>query len=260
MKIGLFDSGLGGILILKAVVKHLPQYDYEYYGDTKHVPYGDKTEAQVYQLTKQGIEHLFSRDCSLIIIACNTASAETLRRLQDEFLPVTYPERRILGVIIPVVENVITQACKNVLLVATARTVSSGKYHIELHKRDQSITLLSIATPTLVPLIEESNLSEAAEHLQEILLNARHTHGQSDGIILGCTHYSVLLPFLNFDAVGEVAVFDQTKIIPESLCAYLDHHPEIRNTLSSSGYRNIFLTEHRKNYDTHLASFLKGSY
>jgi glutamate racemase len=132
MKIGFFDSGLGGLMILKAVAKALPEFDYEFYGDTANLPYGDKSEAAIYELTKQGVEHLFKRDCALVIVACNTASAETLRRLQDEYLPESYPDRRILGVIIPTVEEVMQEKYSNAILLATKRTVESKKYEKEL--------------------------------------------------------------------------------------------------------------------------------
>ena len=131
MKIGLFDSGLGGLTILKAVARALPAYDYEFYGDTANLPYGDKSEDQIYELTKRGVEHLFSRDCALIIIACNTASAETLRRMQDEYLKEAYPDRRVLGVIIPTIEEVAEAGLTNVLLIGTRRTIESHKFEKE---------------------------------------------------------------------------------------------------------------------------------
>ena len=127
MTIGLFDSGLGGLTILRAVVKQLPQYDYVYYGDTANLPYGDKSEAEIYDLSVAAMDYLFGEGCALIIVACNTASAETLRKLQDEYLPKHYPERRILGVIIPTVETLIADGVEAALLLATKRTVESQK-------------------------------------------------------------------------------------------------------------------------------------
>ena len=128
MNIGFFDSGLGGLLILKAVARALPQYDYIYFGDTANLPYGDKTETEVYELTKAAIEELFNRDCLLVIVACNTASAESIRRIQDTYLKEEYHDRRILGVIVPTVEEVIEKGFKRAILLATTRTVESGKY------------------------------------------------------------------------------------------------------------------------------------
>ncbi len=162
MKIGVFDSGLGGVLILKAIAKELPDYDYEYYGDTKHVPFGDRSESEIYEFTKQAVEHLFEKGCLIVILACNTASAETLRKLQDEYLSENYPDRRILGVIIPVVEEVIDHTCKQVVLFGTQRTVGSGKYHLELGKRNEIQTKIeAVATSELVPLLEKGELDEA---------------------------------------------------------------------------------------------------
>ena len=135
MKIGLFDSGLGGLTILKAIVKELPQYNYVFYGDTAHLPYGDKAEAEIYELTREGVRHLFEAGSALVIIACNTASAETARRLQQEFLPTEYPERKILGIIVPTIEVLEFSEPTKVVLIGTTRTVESGKYQLELdHK------------------------------------------------------------------------------------------------------------------------------
>ncbi len=261
MKIGLFDSGLGGLLILKAVTSKLPWYDYEYYGDTQHLPYGDKTEAEIYRLTKQGIQHLFERDCVLIIIACNTASAETLRRLQDEFLPEYYPHRRILGVIVPVVEEVIDSACKKVLLFATKRTVSSGKYHLELGKRNEIDTKIeSIATPKVVPLIEEGKIGEAVSHIATHIDKKLATGERIDGVILGCTHYVLLADALQERFGSTFSIFSQHRIIPNKLDTYLQRHPEIEARLTRQGRRNIFLTEHRSDYDRYIATLLEGHF
>lgn len=261
MKIGLFDSGLGGLLILKAVAKELPLYDYEYYGDTKNLPYGDRTEEVIYELTKAGVTHLFTKGCALVVIACNTASAETLRRLQDEFLPTEYPDKKILGVIIPVIEEVIEGECSRVLMFATSRTVSSGKYHLELGKRNAiDVKIEALATPALVPLLEEGNVA-AAYAIAEALIDDRLLQGASiDGIILGCTHYTSLAQKIRNRFGSDITVFSQVEIIPKKLGAYLEAHPEIVDTLSTGSERNIFLTEHTDRYDRHLATLLEGKF
>lgn len=261
MKIGFFDSGLGGLLILKAVAKRLPEYDYEYYGDTQNLPYGDKTEGEIYTFTKVGVEHLFERGCALVVIACNTASAETLRRLQDEFLPAHYPERKVLGVIIPVVEEVVASACKQVLMFATQRTVSSGKYHLELGKRNEINTKIeAVATPNFVPLIESGKV-DGAYALAEALIEERISKGSEvDGLILGCTHYTLLTKRLRLTYGDTIKIFSQTEIIPEKLALYLNHHPEIEKLLSRTGTRNVYLTEHRADYDAHISSLLEGHF
>jgi glutamate racemase len=261
MKIGLFDSGLGGLLILKAVAKQLPEYDYEYYGDTKNLPYGDRTEEEIYQLTKVGIIHLFERQCVLVVVACNTASAETLRRLQDEFLPEAYPDRKILGVIIPVVEEVVGSKCKKVLMFATTRTVSSGKYHLELGKRNEINTKIeAVATPELVPLIEAGNITGANAIAQALIDERLQNGGEVNGLILGCTHYTMLTDTLRQRYGNTIKIFSQTEIIPHKLALYLQNHPEIETTLSRAGDRNVYLTEHREDYDRYISVLLEGPF
>ena len=261
MKIGFFDSGLGGILILKAVTELLPQYDYEYYGDTKNLPYGDKPEEEIYQLTKDGVAALFAKDCLLVILACNTASAQTLRRLQDEWLPTMYPDRRILGVIIPMIEELSISNRTNALLVATKRTVESGKYEIELQKKlVKKLKLTSVATPELVPLIEAGKLEEASEQLLNLILTTEQAVGEIDGVVLGCTHYGLLRPFLRQSIRRpSVTVFSQIEIIPKKLQKYLVRHPEINSRLTKQKQRNIYLTEHKPTYDQYLRDWLTGS-
>lgn len=261
MKIGFFDSGLGGLVVLKSVAKHMPEYDYEYYGDTKHVPYGDRSEEEIYNLTKTGVKHLFERDCALVVIACNTASAETLRRLQDEFLPEEYPTRKILGVIIPVIEEVIEGECKKVLMFATQRTVSSGKYHLELGKRNEIHTKIeAVATPELVPLLEAGNMAGANAIVQALIDERLLGGGGIDGLILGCTHYTLLADTLRNTYAEKIQIFSQAEIIPKKLYEYLMKHTEIKAKLSRGGSRNVFLTEHTESYDTHIAILLEGRF
>lgn len=260
MKIGIFDSGLGGVLILKAVAKALPEYDYEYYGDTKHVPFGDRSESEIYEFTRAAVEHLFEKGCLIVILACNTASAETLRKLQDEFLPEHYPDRRILGVIIPVVEEVIEHTCKQVILFGTQRTVGSGKYHLELGKRNEIDTKIeAVATTELVPLLESGKLDEALALTRKKIDERLKRGDRVDGVILGCTHYNLMLTELR-SQYPEITFFGQAEIIPEKIVAYLKNHPELEEKLSRGRERNIFLTKHRADYDEHLQTLLKGRF
>ena len=255
MKIGFFDSGLGGLIILKAVAAKLPQYDYEFYGDTAHVPYGDRTEEDIFQLTKVGVEHLFARDCALVIIACNTASAETTRRLQDTVLVGDYMSRRILGVIIPTVEAVVEEKKVEVALIATKRTVESKKYEIEFAKLALKTNLLGTATPGLVPLIESGKREEAIDSLADYISKLPST---VDALILGCTHYCLLKEELRGLVGGGVTVFSQDEIIPDKLASYLSRHPEITDVLTTSGTRNIFLTDNTSKYDGIISTLLGG--
>ncbi len=255
MKIGFFDSGLGGLIMLRAVARELPQYDYEFYGDTAHLPYGDRSEEEIYELTKAGVEHLFARDCALVIIACNTASAETLRRLQDTMLTERWVTRRILGVIIPTIEAIAETGKRHVTLFATKRTVESLKYDRELAKAGLSVELTSEALPKLVPLIESGDA--AATELLTERTRAASLAG-AEVIILGCTHYSLLKEAVREALGGEGVVISQDEIIPTKLKWYLDHHPEIETHLTKGATRNIFLTAHKPEYDTIIHHLMGG--
>ncbi len=256
MKIGFFDSGLGGLLLLKAVAKVLPQYDYEFYGDTAHLPYGDRSEEEIYGLTKAGVEHLFARDCLLVIVACNTASAETLRRLQDTILEGEYADRRILGVIIPTVEAMRDANHENIALFATKRTVESGKYERELRKLGAHVSLQSKALPELVPLIEAGKHEEATTLIatEAKLMQA----AGATAIVLGCTHYCLLKDEVRAALGREGEVISQDELIPERLRDYLLRHPEIESRLDHFATRNIFLTAHRPEYDAIIRHLMGG--
>ncbi len=257
MNIGFFDSGLGGLLVLKAVAKALPQYDYIYYGDTANLPYGDKSEEQIYELTKKAIGELFARDCLLVIVACNTASAESIRKLQDTYLKEEFPDRKILGVIVPTVEEMIDTGCKRAVLIATKRTVDSGKYGRELEKLDDSIELVEVATPELVPLIELGEDEVAQSAALKVL--ERETR-EGDVVILGCTHYILLKDVLQKHFASSVTIISQDEVIPKKLSQYLTKHTEIAEKLSNTGKREIVLTKHRPDYDRLTAEFLGGVY
>jgi glutamate racemase len=256
MKIGFFDSGLGGLLLLKAVAKELPLYDYEFYGDTAHLPYGDRTEEEIYTLTKAGVEHLFQRDCLLVIVACNTASAETLRRLQDTILIGNYAGRRILGVIIPTVEVVAASPHSTVALFATKRTVESGKYERELTKLGAKTILMSKSLPGLVPLIEAGKHEEAAEHI--VAETKSMKDAGAEAIILGCTHYCLLKDEVRAALGGEGTVFSQDELIPDRLRDYLARHTETETKLTRHATRNIFLTAHKPEYDEIIRHLMGG--
>lgn len=262
MKIGLFDSGLGGLTILRAVAKELPAHDFFYYGDTANLPYGDKTEAEIYVFSVAAMDYLFAQGCTLIIIACNTASAETLRKLQDEYLPVRYPGRRILGVIIPTIEELVDSNAREVLLLATKRTVDSRKYERELEKRDYPLTLHALATPELVPLIEAGMTDEAAALAGERVAEVLGIHPAITTVILGCTHYTELKEALRELYGEQLAFLSQDEIIPEKLREYVSAHPELTEVIPEEGRRTatrtIHLTAHRADYDRITAQLLGG--
>jgi glutamate racemase len=256
MKIGLFDSGLGGLTILKEVVREIPEYNYLYYGDTKNLPYGDRSESEIYDLTTKGMEYLFSNNCLLNIIACNTASAETARRLQNEFLPMKYPDRKILGIIVPTIEELTYTEPTRAILLATKRTVDSGKYSKELALRGNGNTkLIPIATPSLVPLIEKHDLAKAVFNA---IAEIDKQIGESDVVVLGCSHYTQIKEPLRDYYENKKQIISQDEIIPKKLKQYLTAHPEIESRLTRGGERKIFLTEHRPDYDRLIGHFLGG--
>ena len=257
MKIGFFDSGLGGLTILKAVAKELPDYDYIYYGDTANLPYGDKSEEKIFALTKAGVAFLFEQDCALVIIACNTASSETLRKLQDDFLPASYPDRRILGVIIPTIEEMINTKAKRALLLATRRTVESGKYPMELQKHNaKKLTLYSLPMPGLVPQIESGKSDEATKEAIKAIDDEERRVGKVDTVVLGCTHYTKLKDGLRRNYGNRIRFISQDELIPKKLADYLKKHTEIESKLTRGGTRVIKLTAEREDYDQIAAELL----
>jgi glutamate racemase len=244
--IGIFDSGYGGLTILNAIRKQLPRYDYIYLGDNARTPYGTRSYEVVYQYTLECVEELFSMGCQLVILACNTASAKALRTIQQLDLPRIDSSRRVLGVIRPTIEKLpeFTQT-GHVGLLATPGTVQSGSYPLEIHKIDPSIHVVSVACPMWVPLIENNeHLSPGAEFFVE--KNLQELIGQDDKIdtiILGCTHYPLLIPVIRKFIPEHIQVISQGEIVASSLADYLSRHPEIEQKCSKGGSCVYFTTE-----------------
>lgn len=190
MKIGIFDSGLGGLIILQAIRKLLPTYDYIYLGDTKRAPYGNRSPRSVYQWTSEAVEYLFRKDCQLVIIACNTASVEALRKIQHTLIPTRFPSRRVLGVVVPTIENALTRGGRTIGLIGTKGTVSSGVYSKELQKKDAHANVYAVAAPPLASLIESGDMDRAGAVLTQHL--ARLAKHKVNSVILGCTHYALI--------------------------------------------------------------------
>jgi len=237
MKLGFFDSGVGGEYVMEAVKSALPEYEYICYKDTANFPFGEKTEEEIYTITKNGVEHLFEEEALLVVVACNTASAETVRRLQDDFLFNEYPERKVLGVVIPTIEEVLESGKRNILLIGTNRTVGSEKYQREFQKRTmRKIQLKNIPTPDLVSLIESGDIKKAF-YIAEPMI-ADHVEGGGDGLILGCTHYCVLKDQIR-EKFRDLKVFSQDEIIPKKLKLYLKMHPEIEEKLTKNQLKQV---------------------
>ena len=237
MKIGIFDSGLGGLFTAHAIARELPEYDYTYLGDTARLPYGTRTHDELFVFLKEGVDFLFSKDCELIIVACNSASAEALRSVQQEYLASTYPGRNVLGMIVPM-----TEACaefKRVGLIATEATVRSEAYSREFEKRAPGVLLMPLATPELVPLIESGDRMGTALALEKYLEQFRDI----DALLLGCTHYAIVKDEIKKFLPDEVAIVSQDTVVPGKLREYLARHAEIESKLSKGGTKEFFVTD-----------------
>lgn len=258
--IGVFDSGYGGLTILKEIIARLPQYDYIYLGDNARTPYGSRSFEVVYEYTLQAVKKLFEMDCQLVILACNTASAKALRTIQQNDLPVIDPSRRVLGVIRPSVEKIpqITRT-GHVGILGTTGTVISESYPLELAKiAGDKITVTQEACPMWVPLVENNEINNpGAEYfVEKNITSLFRNDSEIDTIILGCTHYPLLLNVIKGFLPDHVVLLEQGPIVAESLADYLLHHPEMENNCSKGGSRRYLTTESADNFESRAGLFM----
>jgi glutamate racemase len=254
MRIGIFDSGLGGLVVGTALMKALPDYDFVYLGDTARVPYGDRSQETIYAFTQAALDHLFRQEeCQLVIVACNTASAEALRRIQQEYLPNHFPHRRALGVIIPTAEAV--GANEKVGVLATRSTVRSGTFTREIQKLYPDTQVFEAPAPLLVPLIENNALQWSAPIIEQYTVGFRQ-HSITK-LILGCTHYGLVRDKISAILPG-VSVLSQEEVVPPRLVDYLQRHPEHEEKLSKQATRRYLLTDVLDHYQD-LAQALTGT-
>jgi glutamate racemase len=257
MMIGVFDSGYGGLTILKAFLSRLPQCDYLYLGDSARMPYGNKSLKIVYEYTRQAVEVLFDHGARLIILACNTASAKALRKIQQEWLPEHYPSRRVLGVVIPLSEAAAEVSRRGrVGVIGTRATIESQVFDQELHKLNSDIKVSSQPCPLLVSLVEEGWVGKPETNmiLKKYLRPLKSKSIET--LILGCTHY----PFLKKDIeriMGKnCRVLDAPGIVSEKLVEYLNRHPEIEEKLSKNGERTFYTTDDPERFKRFGEKFL----
>lgn len=240
-KIGVFDSGLGGLYIARAIRHELPAYDYVYLGDTLHVPYGRRSDEAIFNLCIKAMDYLFAQECDLVVMACNTASAACLRKLQQTWLPSRGDEKRVLGVIVPTLETAVDHAKTRIGLLATQRTVASKIYEAELTKINPDVKLFAQAAPLLVPLIEDNGdkyMDEVLGDYLRPLLDAK-----IESLILGCTHYVALKDRINKMTGGSVDLISQDEIIPAKLHDYLKRHHDKEERLSQNATFEIHATD-----------------
>lgn len=237
--IGVFDSGLGGLTILKEIVRLLPEYDYHYLGDNARSPYGTKDFDTVYQYTLEAVLWLFKQGCPLVILACNTASAKALRTIQQKDLPMIDPEKRVLGVIRPTTEVIGDYTESNHIgILGTQGTVDSASYPIEIGKSFPELHVHQQACPSWVPLVESGDYL-SNEIADPIVLDCLTKLGQQspkiDTILLACTHYPLLYPRIRHMLPNHIQVVSQGEIVAESLVSYLQRHPAMEQKLSKAG-------------------------
>lgn len=264
--IGVFDSGYGGLTILRDIRRVLPRYDYLYLGDNARAPYGTRSFDIVYRFTLQAVEELFRRGCKLVILACNTASAKALRTIQQNDLPRLDPSRRVLGIIRPTVEALgdLTKT-GHVGLFGTPGTVRSESYRMEIEKLYPDMTFTGHACPMWVPLVENDEADKpGADYF--VAQDCRKLMGKDpeiDTVILGCTHYPLLYPKIRAFLPERVRLIPQGKIVADSLGYYLKRHPEMECQLSKSELpdrqgHTEFLTTERSDTFSHMASLFLG--
>ena len=260
--IGIFDSGYGGLTILKEIINRLPQYDYIYLGDNARSPYGSRSFETVYRYTLQCVQWLFGQGCQLVILACNTASAKALRTIQQNDLPKMNGERRVLGVIRPTSEIIGTYTkTKNIAILATAGTVQSESYLLEIEKFFPELNVLQEACPMWVPLVENNEHEKPGadyfvrKHIDNVLEKERNI----DTILLACTHYPLLKTKIDQFLPAGITILSQGGIVANSLADYLHRHQEIESKCSKTNLRIFFTTDSAEDFDNHASIFFGES-
>ncbi|WP_307997034.1 glutamate racemase [uncultured Bacteroides sp.] len=257
--IGVFDSGYGGLTILDKIREALPEYDYIYLGDNARAPYGTRSFEVVYEFTRQAVNKLFDMGCHLVILACNTASAKALRSIQMNDLPKIDPARRVLGVIRPTVEC-IGDISKNrhIGVLATAGTIKSESYPLEIHKLFPDIQVSGVACPMWVSLVEnnESQNDGADYFIHKYIDQLLSKDPQIDTVILGCTHFPLLLPKIQQYIANDISVISQGEYVAESLKDYLRRHPEMDAKCTKNGNCQFYTTEAEEKFSESASTFL----
>jgi len=256
--IGVFDSGYGGLTILKEIVRKLPQYDYVYLGDNARTPYGTRSFDTVYHYTLECVQHLFAMGCRLVILACNTASAKALRNIQQLDLPRLAPDRRVLGVIRPTTEVIGPYSrTGHVGILATPGTVTSESYVVEIAKFFPDLTVVQEACPMWVPLVENGeHLSAGADYfVRQHLTRLMQRDPKLDTLLLACTHYPLLLPKIQAFTPPAVTVLSQGTIVADSLADYLNRHPEMATQCSQGQTQTFYTTDSAENFERQASLF-----
>ena len=256
--IGVFDSGYGGLTVLKSIVEVLPQYDYMYLGDNARTPYGSRSFESIYEYTLECVNWFFKKGCSLVILACNTASAKALRTIQQNDLPKLSSEKRVLGVIRPTAENIIKYTkTKKVGILGTKGTVASDSYKIEIQKHFPEIQVFQQACPMWVPLIENMEFeNEGADYfIKKDLEKLFQQNKDIDAILLACTHYPLIESKIRGFVSENIAIISQGKIVANSLKDYLQRHPEMESRCIKNSNVQFFTTDSTDDFNSQGSLF-----
>jgi len=257
--IGIFDSGYGGLTILHGIRQLLPQYDYLYLGDNARAPYGTRSFDVVYEFTRQAVIRLFEMGCHLIILGCNTASAKALRTIQQNDLPKLDPQRRVLGVIRPTAEVIgqLTQT-RHVGIFATEGTIKSESYKLEIQKLFPDIQVTGVACPFWVPLVEynEADSPGADYFVKKRIDQLLRLDPDIDTVILGCTHYPLLLPKIHKYMPRGIRIVSQGEYVAEALQSYFERHPEMEQRCTKGGQTHYLTTENSEKFKEQAQLFL----
>jgi glutamate racemase len=256
--IGVFDSGYGGLTVLRSIVDELPQYDYLYLGDNARAPYGPRSFETVYQYTLECVRYFFGQGCRLVVLACNTASAKALRTIQQNDLPKIDASLRVLGVIRPTTEMIGgVSKSKHVGVLGTKGTVTSGSYPIEIEKFYPEVKVVQHACPMWVPLVEndEYNGGGVDYFVKKDLDRLLCQDPEIDTILLACTHYPLLIDHIKKFTPASVRILSQGEIVAVSLADYLHRHPEVEQSCSKGGKRLFYTTDSTEDFDQHATLF-----
>jgi glutamate racemase len=260
--IGIFDSGYGGLTVMKEILHKLPQYDYIYLGDNARAPYGNRSFDTVYHYTLQCVKWFFDQGCPLVILACNTASAKALRTIQQHDLPQIAPANRVLGVIRPTSEIIgsFTQN-KKIGVLATRGTVNSESYRIEIDKFFPEVEVHQEACPMWVPLVENNEHQQpgADYFIQQHLNRILEKQPDIDLLLLACTHYPLLMNKIKQFLPSNIQVMSQGPIVAESLADYLQRHPEMEARCTKGGSRQFFTTDDPNDFNNQASIFFGES-
>lgn len=260
--IGVFDSGYGGLTVLREIRKALPDADYVYLGDNARAPYGTRSFELVYRFTLEAVRRLFAEGCPLVILACNTASAKALRSIQQRDLAGIDPSRRVLGVIRPTIEAVGSRTrTRKVGIFGTPGTVASHSYDMEIAKLFPDVEVYSHACPMWVPLVENLEAEgDGADYF--VRRDVEALFGQADGIdtlILGCTHYPLLLDKIRRYVPAGTEILSQGTIVADSLLDYLHRHPEMDNAITRGAGVRYLTTEEPEKFESLAGVFMSDA-